>query len=76
MKKIKRRGLFCTKHNQPCEDAYVFINSFKGCEDGIRCNCPKCQFSAKVTEDGARAIKETPGGFEVAHIAGEDKPNG
>lgn len=68
MKKIKRRGLFCTKHKQACEDAYILINTFKHCEGGVRCDCPKCEHSAKVTEDGERAIKETPGGFEVSHI--------
>jgi hypothetical protein len=68
MKKIKRRGLYCTKHNLNCEDAHILANTYKHCEGGVRCDCPKCQYAAKVTEDGARAIKETPDGFEVAHI--------
>lgn len=68
MKKIKRRGLFCTKHNRPCEDAHILSNTFKYCEGGVRCDCPKCKYSAAITEDGARAIKETPDGFEVTHI--------
>jgi len=67
MRKIKRRGLYCMKHKMPCEDAHVFIETYKHCEQGVRCNCPKCQYSAKITEDGERAIKKTPDGFEVAH---------
>lgn len=68
MKKIKRRGLYCTKHNLNCEDAHILANTYKHCEGGVRCDCPKCQYAAKVTEDGTRAIKETPDGFVVAHI--------
>ena len=65
MKKIKRRGLYCAKHNMPCEDAYILCSTFEFCEGGVRCDCPKCQNAAKVTEDGARAMRDIPGGFEV-----------
>lgn len=68
MKKVERRGLYCTKHKRPCEDAYILINSLKGCAGGVRCDCPKCEHSAKVTEDGARAIQDTAGGFSVKFI--------
>lgn len=71
MKKIKRRGRYCSKHNQPCEDAYVLADTFKYCEGGVRCDCPKCQFAATITDDGARAMRDTPGGFEVFHTAKE-----
>lgn len=72
MKKIKRHGLFCTKHNQPCEDAHILSNTFKYCEGGVRCDCQKCQYAAAITEDGTRAIKETSDGFEVTHIARDE----
>jgi hypothetical protein len=65
MKKIKRRGLYCTKHKQPCEDAHILSSTFKYCEGGVRCDCPKCKFAATVTDDGARAMRDIPGGFEV-----------
>lgn len=75
-KRIKRRGYYCTKEKKNCEDAYILIDSFKGCEGGIRCDCPKCQHAAEISEDGARAIKETPDGFEVIHKEKEGKADG
>lgn len=67
MKRIKRRGLYCTKHNQPCEDAYILINSFKGCMGGVRCDCPKCQHSTTV-KPASTGFRNIPGGFEVVRI--------
>jgi hypothetical protein len=74
-KKIKRRGYYCTKEKKNCEDAYILINSYKGCEGGIRCDCPKCQYSERIVEEPEQTgmtvpfFRAIPGGFEVVRTA-------